>query len=98
MDNIPLSYANFLLLWVLQRPSHGYEIMKIIETKTNNLVSVGPATMYRSLSYFLENGYITLISESDNKKKYILTDSGKKLLKEQINFFELISNIVKERV
>lgn len=98
MNTIPLSYANFLILWALQKPSHGYEIRKIIMQKTNNIVTIGPTTMYRSLSYYLENGYIELISEEDNKKKYKLTSLGEKLLEEQISFLELLYNeIIKER-
>lgn len=94
MDTIPMSYANFLILWVLQKPSHGYEIMKNVAIKTNDLVTIGPASMYRSLSFYLEQGYITLISELDNKKLYQLTDRGFELLNEQINFFKLLNHII----
>ncbi|MFB1052004.1 PadR family transcriptional regulator [Paraliobacillus sp. JSM ZJ581] len=96
MNAIPLSYANFLILWVLQTPSHGYEIMKNIANKTNNIVTIGPATMYRSLSYYLKNGYIELISEIDNKKKYQLTSSGKELLNEQIDFLALLYDMTNQ--
>ncbi len=97
MDKIPLSYANFLILWVLQTPSHGYEIMKKISVKTKNRITVGPATMYRSLAYFLDNGYIKLVSEMDNKKKYQLTAIGQKLLDEQVDFIQLLVDITREK-
>lgn len=96
MDTIPLSYANFLILWVLQTPSHGYEIMKDISIKTKDTISIGPATMYRSLSYYLEHDYIELVSENENKKKYQLTSKGNKLLKKQLNFLKLINSITTE--
>ncbi|GEN58060.1 hypothetical protein GCM10012290_14080 [Halolactibacillus alkaliphilus] len=96
MDTIPLSYANFLILWVLQTPSHGYEIMKNITEKTKKNVTIGPATIYRSLSYYQENGYIDLISEMDNKKKYKLTASGKELLNKQIEFLTLLYDMTEQ--
>lgn len=96
MDTIPLSYANFLILWVLRTPSHGYEIMKNITEKTQKIVTIGPATMYRSLSYYQENGYIDLISEMDNKKKYKLTARGKALLNKQIEFLTLLYDMTEQ--
>lgn len=96
MDTIPLSYANFLILWILQTPTHGYEIMKNITSKTNNIVTIGPATMYRSLSFYQKNGYIELVSEIDNKKKYTLTASGKELLNKQIEFLTLLYDMTNQ--
>ena len=69
MDNIPLSYANFLILLVLRQPSHGYEIMKKIAEKTHDVVTIGPATMYRALSFFLDNGYIVISNDAVNSDK-----------------------------
>lgn len=96
MDTIPLNYANFLILWALQEPSHGYEIMKKIAQKTKNIVTIGPTTMYRSLSHYLDHDYIQLISEKDNKKKYQLTKKGRSLLQEQIGFIRLLYQMTKD--
>ena len=90
MDTIPLSYANFLILLVLRQRSHGYEIMKKIAAETNNVVTIGPATMYRALSFFLDNNYIVLLSEDEHKKQYQLTTRGQELLQKQITFINLL--------
>lgn len=91
--SIPLSYASFLILLSLKEPSHGYEIMKFISHVTDDVIKIGPATMYRSLSEFLDNDYIQLISEANNKKMYQITEKGQKLLTEQIKFFDLLHTV-----
>lgn len=94
---VPISYAAFLILLCLQRPSHGYEIMKYVEKVTKGIVTIGPATMYRSISDFLANDYIQLVSSEGTKKQYQLTEKGIILLEDQKKFLDLLHSISKER-
>lgn len=94
---IPLSNATTLILLCLQRPSHGYEIMKYVEERTDGLVSIGPATMYRSLAEFIEQGLISLLTTEGKRKKYLITPKGRQLLEQQKDFLRLLNKISEER-
>ncbi|WP_440894801.1 PadR family transcriptional regulator [Amphibacillus sp. Q70] len=95
--NIPINYTSFLILLCLRQPSHGYEIMKYVQNVTNGLITIGPATMYRSISDFLDKGYISLVAEKGTKKEYVLTEKGENLLKRQKEFLDLLHTISKNR-
>ncbi len=61
----------------------GTEIMKNVEEISKNRVHIGPGTLYTMLSKFLEVGLIQNSSNFENKKNYIITEKGIKLLKEE---------------
>lgn len=92
---IPISYSSFLILQSLKRKSHGYKIMKYVSEVTNGIITIGPATMYRTLSDFLNQGYISYVAGDNDRKEYILTASGEKLLEEQQDFIEILYKINK---
>ncbi|URZ86550.1 PadR family transcriptional regulator [Floricoccus penangensis] len=96
--NIPLNYSSYLIMLCLRHQSHGYEIMKYVEEATNGLITIGPATMYRTISDLEKNGYIYLASEVGTRKEYALTEKGWKLVEEQANFMEMLHNIAKNDV
>lgn len=95
--NSPMSYSAFLILLSLQQKSHGYEIMKYVNEATENMLTIGPATMYRTIADFLKNDYIELVSEDDSKKEYLITKKGQQILKEQLDFSILLNNLAHER-
>lgn len=93
---IPLNYSGYLILHSLQKPAHGYQMMQYIERATAGQLTVGPATMYRTIADFLERDYIQLVSEEGARKQYVLTERGKALLEKQDKFIELLYNMTKE--
>lgn len=96
--NIPLNYSSYLIMLCLRHQSHGYEIMKYVEEATNGLITIGPATMYRTISDLEKNDYIYLASEVGTRKEYALTEKGWELVQEQANFMEMLHNIAKNNV
>ncbi|MGO1477967.1 PadR family transcriptional regulator [Senegalia sp. (in: firmicutes)] len=79
-----LTQPMFYVLLSLYEERHGYEIMNYIKELTKERVIVGPGTLYNLLGRFLDEGYIDIISEKDNKKIYIINDSGKRLVDREI--------------
>ncbi|WP_427306738.1 PadR family transcriptional regulator [Cupriavidus sp. H39] len=66
-----------LLLAILEeKPSHGYELIKAIETRTNGFYKPSPGVVYPALTYLEEVGYASVDTEG-NKKRYQLSGTGK---------------------
>ena len=93
---IPLSYPAYLILHSLQQPAHGYQMMQYIEQATAGQITIGPATMYRTIADFLEREYIQLVSEEGARKQYVLAKRGEVLLNKQDQFIHLLYNMTKE--
>ncbi len=65
-----------LLAMLEEKPSHGYELIKAIETRTNGFYKPSPGVVYPALTYLEEVGYATVDTEG-NKKRYQLSETGK---------------------
>jgi DNA-binding PadR family transcriptional regulator len=65
-----------LLAMLEEKPSHGYELIKAIETRTNGFYKPSPGVVYPALTYLEEDGYATVDTEG-NKKRYQLSETGK---------------------
>ncbi|WP_354687189.1 helix-turn-helix transcriptional regulator [Cupriavidus necator] len=66
-----------LLLSLLEeKPSHGYELIKALETRTSGFYKPSPGVVYPALTYLEEVGYATVDTEG-NKKRYQLSEAGK---------------------
>jgi len=74
----------YLVLVSLTKPSHGYLIMSKINALTDGDVSIGPASLYTILRKLTTANFISLISDSDNKKTYCITQEGFKALQIEI--------------
>lgn len=96
MNKQPLTESLYYILISLTKPNYGYGIMEDIKNMTNNRINMGAGTLYGAINILLDKKYITLYSEekeSRKKKEYIITDLGKKILKEEIlRLEELIKN------
>ena len=79
-----LTQPMYYILLSLKEMRHGYEIMQYVEWLTEGRVKVGPGTLYSLLSRFEDDGYIEMVSDDDNKKTYLITIVGKKVLDEEI--------------
>ncbi|HTV51003.1 MAG TPA: PadR family transcriptional regulator [Steroidobacteraceae bacterium] len=69
-----------LVLALLEKqPSHGYELIKMLEERSNGFYSPSPGVIYPALTYLEEIGHA--VSETEgNKKLYRLTDAGREHL------------------
>jgi DNA-binding PadR family transcriptional regulator len=67
------------LAFIAEAPRHGYEIIKLVEEKTGDWYSPSPGTVYPTLTYLEEAGYVTAAAEG-SKKLYTITDEGRAFL------------------
>lgn len=88
-----LTQPMYYILLSLKEKRHGYEIMQYIEWLTQERVKVGPGTLYSLLSRFEEDGYIEMVSDDNNKKTYLITPTGEKVLDEEI---ERLKDLLKD--
>lgn len=90
----------FYILLSLIKPRHGYRIMQFIREETDGKIVIGPATMYTTLQKLQEYNLIEEVEGDDNKKVYIATEEGRRLLEENIQrrkkIVELAEKIIKE--
>lgn len=71
-----------LLLSLLdEKPSHGYELIKALETRTGGFYKPSPGVVYPALTFLEDLGYATVDTEG-NKKRYHLSDAGRAYLAE----------------
>ena len=100
MDNrikriyVPMSETAFYILYCLQKPMHGYNIVQIVKEMTNDEVVIGPGTMYGTLSKMEKDGLICFVEEIDKRKLYVISELGKEILDLEIKRIErLYTNI-----
>jgi DNA-binding PadR family transcriptional regulator len=71
----------YAILSILQeRPLHGYEIIKTVETRTKGLWRPSPGSVYPTLSELVADGFLEK-KQDDNKEVYSLTIKGQEELK-----------------
>jgi DNA-binding PadR family transcriptional regulator len=68
-----------LLSMIDAQPSHGYELIKALETRSNGFYSPSPGMVYPALTYLEELGYVTVQLEG-NRKRYELAEPGREYL------------------
>ena len=77
------------LALIAEQPRHGYEIIKVLEEKTEGWYSPSPGIVYPTLTYLEEAGYVT--AQADGAKKlYTITDEGRANLKENRAFVDTV--------
>jgi DNA-binding PadR family transcriptional regulator len=69
-----------LILGLLnEKPSHGYEIIKALEERSNGFYVPSPGMVYPALTYLEEIGHAT-VEAVGARKQYQITESGKQYL------------------
>lgn len=68
-----------LLALLAERPSHGYELIKALHTRTEGFYSPSPGMVYPALTYIEELGYANVTLDG-NKKSYSLAPEGEAYL------------------
>jgi len=77
------------LALIAEQPRHGYEIIKLIEEKTNGWYSPSPGVVYPTLTYLEEAGYLASESEG-SKKRYRITPEGESYLKSNRDIVDVV--------
>lgn len=73
----------FILLELLSdRPNHGYDLIKEMESRYGQFRRLSPGSVYPTLQMLEEGGYLTSEKQS-GKNVYTITDAGKELLVER---------------
>jgi len=70
-----------LLSMIADKPSHGYEMIKGIESRMGGTYAPSPGVIYPSLSLLEDMGAVSVAAEG-GKKRYAITDEGRRLLDE----------------
>ncbi|MGO4537671.1 PadR family transcriptional regulator [Paenibacillus sp. 2TAB19] len=93
---LPMSETAYYILLSLMEIRHGYGIMQDVDELTKGRISLGAGTVYGSLSRMEKDGLITVMHEENRRKSYLITDSGRALLKQEIaRIGELYNNSLK---
>jgi len=70
------------LLLLAEEPRNGYTIMQEIEERSNGVWRPSPGSVYPALAQLEDEGLIRS-EESDGRKRFAITDSGRELLAER---------------
>lgn len=65
-----------LVALLADAPRHGYELIRLLETRSNGFYTPSPGMVYPALTYLEEIGYTTVAAEG-NRKSYALTAEGR---------------------
>src|ERR1041385_3674906 len=77
------------LALIAQQPRHGYEIIKVLEDKTQGWYAPSPGVVYPTLTYLEEAGYVT--AQADGAKKlYTITAEGRTYLESNRAFVDAV--------
>ncbi len=70
-----------LLSLIADKPSHGYELIKAVEARMGGAYTPSPGVIYPSLTLLEDMGALDVVAEG-GKKRYAITDEGRRLLVE----------------
>ena len=77
------------LALIAEQPRHGYEIIKVLEDKTEGWYAPSPGIVYPTLTYLEEAGYV--IAQADGAKKlYSITGEGRSYLEGNRAFVDAV--------
>jgi DNA-binding PadR family transcriptional regulator len=77
------------LALIAEQPRHGYEIIKVLEERTEGWYAPSPGIVYPTLTYLEEAGYVT--AQADGAKKlYSITDEGRTYLEGNRAFVDAV--------
>src|SRR6476659_2789364 len=79
----------FALALIAEQPRHGYEIIKVLEDKTEGWYAPSPGIVYPTLTYLEEAGYLTAQPEGA-KRLYTITGEGRAYLESNRAFVDAV--------
>ncbi len=77
---VPMTETGFYILYCLQEPMHGYNIVQQVLKLTDGEIRISPGTMYGSLSKMERDGVICFVREEEKRKIYRITELGREVL------------------
>src|SRR6476659_7355435 len=89
----------YVILRLLEeKPRHGYEIIKELESRFGGSYAPSPGTVYPTLTMLEDMGFARVVPEEGGKKIYEITEEGRKYLAEHSttvnDIFERIAKFV----
>ena len=69
-----------VLKLIAEKPSHGYELIRAVETAAGGAYSPSPGVIYPTLTLLEELGYITVVEAGGGKKLHTITPLGEAFL------------------
>ena len=93
---VPMTETGFYILLCLQRPMHGYSIVRQVEALTGGEIRLSPGTMYGTLSKMEKDGLIEFLREEDKRKIYAITELGRQVLELEMARIERLYRNLKE--
>ncbi len=73
----------YVILRLLEeKPRHGYDIIKELESRFGGQYAPSPGTVYPTLTMLEDMGYARVVPEEGGKKIYEITDEGRRHLAE----------------
>jgi DNA-binding PadR family transcriptional regulator len=78
-----------VLQLIAEKPRHGYEIIKELETRSGGSYTPSPGAIYPLLSMLLDMGHVTATRDG-NKKQYAISPDGEAFLAENRQFVDAI--------
>ena len=82
-----MTEAVYFILLSLMKPLHGYGIMLLTEQLSVGRLRLAAGTLYGALNTLCEKGWIQElpIQAGSRKKEYVITDEGKRILRNELN-------------
>jgi DNA-binding PadR family transcriptional regulator len=68
-----------LLALIAEKPSHGYDLIKLLEERSNGYYVPSPGMVYPALTYLEEAGY-AVVEPEGTKKLYRISEEGRRHL------------------
>lgn len=90
-EHLPLAPRDLLILAVLaEGPSHGYGLIKAVESRTESGVLLDPANLYRVLRRMVERGWIRqTVEEAESRRRtYEIAPDGRAVLTAELQRLE----------
>lgn len=85
-----------LLALLAEKPAHGYELIRILEERSNGFYTPSPGVIYPALTYLEEIGHAQ-VEQEGNRKLYKITEAGRQHLEahrsEAETMLEVLSRI-----
>jgi DNA-binding PadR family transcriptional regulator len=85
-----------VLLSLSDGPKHGYAITEDVRQQTG--ISLGPGTLYGSLTKLVERGLICPLQSQDRRRPYEITAAGREALRAQLASWSRVVEAGKARL
>jgi len=102
MEQLPLTEPVLLvLLSLVERPRHGYSIMKDVEEMSAGRVVLSTGTLYGALQRLVVQGWIEPFEEEESsrdRRAYRLTPRGRRNLKQEVERLKHLTKLAGLRI